>query len=821
MHPDDVKASLLLEIDRYLKAGRELFPLRPGAKEPLHRGWRDREYSRQQLRKYVQKRGCNIGWRLGPLDLVVDVDPRHDGATGAENKLTEKLEVPDLENLSPRVNSGGKDLGRHYYFRLPKKVKLKSKTPEYKGIDFLGPGRYVLIAGCLHPSGLQYEWDLFTTHEVPRAPALLLDALTYNTGPSAADPESASLTLPEIENYLSAIDPETRQDYDNWLQIGMSVHAASGGSFEAQELWVNWSISDPLYADAEDSARAKWLTFRTDHDSAITAATLIKAALDAGASPNATTPEQDFEDVPVEEVPKLTPLREWLTSLHDRETRPGLKGAIKQAYQYGEDNWDEIRAELKQAYKARLVTIDRLKKSFDAWRRRKKKEKQETDQTDPAILIADGLLAESFENGKHIVHAPNQVFYDYLGTHWAELKANVVKQLVLAKAEEVAADADVEAGFRPSMMFASVAQVLEAKTAKKHDVFGFTAAPPPVVNTQNCEIWIGEKGEIRPRPHRSTSYLLSCLEAKYDPHAECPLLDRTLLEIFQDNQDPEGMTRHFWEFTGYCIQPHKNIPVWAIWHGRGCNGKTLLKKLMMAILGSAVLPQPVADFADSARNNHAMASLVGKLLVVDDDARVDAFLPESALKKLAESNVFEANPKGKDPFNFRASATPLILINDWPRIRDLSWGMIRKAYVFPFKRVLTEAEQDLGLTERIIDTETSGVLNRALEGYQRLRARGHFDEPAECKAAKQEWLRAANPMIEFLATQVSKTKNGAFVPMDDLYQTYQVWCSDVGGVRYPLAQHRFEISMLQLGYQMGERKGSQAVLSVTVKGDFE
>jgi phage/plasmid-associated DNA primase len=162
-----------------------------------------------------------------------------------------------------------------------------------------------------------------------------------------------------------------------------------------------------------------------------------------------------------------------------------------------------------------------------------------------------------------------------------------------------------------------------------------------------------------------------------------------------------------------------------------------------------------------------------------------------------------------------------MLINDWPRIRDLSWGLIRKAYLLPFKRVFAPEEYDLNREPFVVNNELPGVLNKALAGYNRLRARGQFAEPPECAEAKDEWLRAANPLIEYCRTKIKQTNNGVSLTVNDVYQEYLNWCHNVGGVRYPAAQHRFELSLKQLGYRLGDHKGKHSVLGACFTGSAE
>jgi P4 family phage/plasmid primase-like protien len=839
---DRQKAALLREVDRFLTAGRDLFPLKPGTKKPLERKWNEKEYSRRLLHGFVNRRGCNIGWKLGPYDLVIDVDPRHVNALESEKQLTERWGVNALSEICPTVNSGGADRGCHYYTKTPHAVKLKTVSSYFDGIDFRRFGHFVAIPGCIHPdTGRAYEWNLWGQQIPPVIPDWLYDILDPSSAlntpkrktrdPNCPTPSNV-LSLPEIESHLSRIPATKYQNYDDWLKMGMAIHAACEGDPDGCELFVNWSVSDPSYFDATEIARAKWASF-ADNENGITTATLVSAAMLEGGSPDAFPAVLAFEE-PVVSAPSLKTVAEFKRDLM-RGDKPTLPEAVAIAARHGAEHWDDLREAIHIAYGARLGTVDQARKEYDKKERReavrrkreaKAKEKRRQKKqnkgsrlvADPAIDVIDHLLKKEFDGGKHLINAKNQQFYEFKGTHWEPVPENEIFQFVFDAAEEIQLHPENELKFRSSTLFESARKVLIAKTARRDDVFRLHESPPPVVNTKNAEVWINKDGTFDVRDHRAESYLLSCLNTEYIEGALCPVFDRTMGEIFAMNINPEAMVRHWFEFCGYVMQPHKNIPTWWMFQGDGSNGKTFCFNVFQNLLGSAVLPRAVEAFADNNGNNHALASLVGKLLIMDDDARVDAWLPESALKKLAESKLMEANPKRLNAFNFICCATPVMLINDWPRVRDFSWGLVRKGYILPFKRVFSPEEYDLKREPYVIENELPGVLNKALAGYNRLRARGQFAEPAECLAAKEEWLRAANPLIEYFGQGLTKTGNGTSVAMGDVYQGYLQWCHNYGGVRYPVAKNRFEISLKQMGYKTGDVEGQRVVLGASIPG---
>lgn len=848
------KAALLREVDRFLALGRQLLPLKPGQKIPLEGNWNTIKYSRRALHAFVSRQGCNIGWRLGPKDLVIDVDPRHRYALESESRMTEKWGADDLVEICPTVHTGGPDRGKHYYTRIPEAVKLKIAIAYFDGIDFRRLGHYVLIPGCIHPdTGRAYYWDLFCPQLAPMVPPWLFDMLWVDSElnkPSRPKRERVEpsqtarqrkphdlplvLSLPEIEGHLSHIPAEKYQNYHEWLKIGMAVHAACEGDPGGCELFVQWSISDPSYFDAEASARAKWESFSSERDDGVTAATLVQAAMLEGGSPCAVPAKHAF-DVPVTAAPSLQSLPDFLRALI-RDSRPTLARAVAQAHRYGPEHWDQIRERLKVIYDVRLQSVDQVKKEFEKALRRKtlqrkrekeKKQKQTEKASrrqvkDPAIDVVDHLLESQFENGRLLIHAKNQQFYSYTGTHWEPMPPNEIKQLIYKAAEEIQTDPEKDLKFKSSHIFAAAEHVLIARTTRTEDVFRFQGPPPAVVNTKNAEVWIDPDGGYWPEEHRPESYLLSCLDTEFDKDARCPTFDRTLEEIFQNNDDVNGMIRHLFEFFGYVMQPFKNIPTWWMFQGDGSNGKTFCFNVFQRLLGTAVLPRPIEEFADAGRNNHALASLVGKLLIMDDDAKTDAFLPESALKKLSEAKLLEANPKRQHAFTFMSCATPVMLINDWPRIRDLSWGLVRKAYVLPFRRIFAPEEYDLRRESYVVENELPGILNRALTGYSRLRNRGQFAEPAECLKAKDDWLTSASPLIEFSKTEIEKTGNNeTTVPVNRVYQQYLTWCYNVGGVRHPVAKSRFEIALRQIGYQIRDGNSAHEIIGAALRGTPE
>ncbi len=164
-------------------AGYHLIPLTE-RRTPWH-GWRDEDYSDTDFIAHL-RRGGAVGVRLGPHDLIIDIDPRNGGDASFDRLCFDIGVNLDADNV-PAVRSGGG--GLHLYYLKPEARTRVNIPAVYPGIDFKREGGYVVAPGSHHPSGGTYRWlrPLGAAQEAPQALlALLLDP-TAGRLASAAD----------------------------------------------------------------------------------------------------------------------------------------------------------------------------------------------------------------------------------------------------------------------------------------------------------------------------------------------------------------------------------------------------------------------------------------------------------------------------------------------------------------------------------------------------------------------------------------------------------------------------------------------------------
>ena len=431
------------------------------------------------------------------------------------------------------------------------------------------------------------------------------------------------------------------------------------------------------------------------------------------------------------------------------------------------------------------------------------------DGADDAERLMQLVLERNFSRGKHLMLGTDGRFWHYDVRLWRPVSDQWVSKMVLETIE-----ANPVKKQNTASLIGQVLTVLKAKVAVKDDVLGFVADPPPVINVANGEIWIAEDGSVELRPHRPDSYLRHCLDVPYDPDAKCPEYDRAVAEIFASADNPEDLVRHWNEFVGYVIQPRRHIPIIMILLGGGDNGKTVLIRTVIRLLGTSLVEAQRVDNLD--KNRFAMGSLFGKLLYVDDDVRAGARLPDGILKTISEAKEVTGEYKYKSPFNFTVRTVPVLLCNNIPSLADLSHGMLRRLQVIPFDRTFTGDDKDATLFDRIWANELPGVLNRALRGYRRLLERNSsFKIPDAVQKATAAWLGQANPLPAFIEERCVKGVSERCW-MQGLYAAYTTWAQQAG-YTMTQSQQSFRRNLEHLGFKSSRGNRGQRVNGLALR----
>jgi len=429
--------------------------------------------------------------------------------------------------------------------------------------------------------------------------------------------------------------------------------------------------------------------------------------------------------------------------------------------------------------------------------------------SDPAHRLATEVRRKHFKGGAHLLRCVDGSFWEFIVTHWQEISDDSLSHLLLQEATT-----GPRASSNLNAFISQAKGLLDKMMSTNVDVMGFCDDPSPVINCKNGELWIGKDGKPELRDHRPESRLTYCLPIAYDPAATCMMYDAALAEIFGKATDPTDLVRHWNEFLGYAVQPRRHIACFWMLIGHGRNGKTSLLTTMQRLAGpDAVLNDRIDTFQ---RDRFNVAALRGKALFIDDDMAKDTRLDDGLLKKISEAKEMSArNAYGRKKFRFRCLTLPVLAGNSFPYTADNSYGLRRRAMVIPFDKVFEDDEVDAELFQKIWEAEMPGVLNRALEGLQRLCERGAFQLPVDCKRAAEDFLASANPLVGFLDAECERDPDGREY-LRDLRVAIKLWAKEQG-VNVSASDAALTKELEGLKFYVGAQHGKARVHGLRLK----
>ena len=222
-------------------------------KAPLHRKWTDAPAGSFEDAFAWLSDGYNVGFRIRPDQLVLDIDPRN-GGTSSLKKLEAALGC-DFRLSFPTVETGSG--GWHAYMSAPPDARTCETLQDYPGLEFKRHRRQVVAPGSVHPeTGRHYYMYVLSSpfDILPMAPANLLDLIRKQSKEWPA--ESGSHSPEELEEMLTGLNPADFSDHQAWLNLMMSCHFATAGS--GRQEFIGWSVGDPVYSDHEWQIGNRW-----------------------------------------------------------------------------------------------------------------------------------------------------------------------------------------------------------------------------------------------------------------------------------------------------------------------------------------------------------------------------------------------------------------------------------------------------------------------------------------------------------------------------------------------------------------------------------
>ncbi|KAB2952487.1 MAG: hypothetical protein F9K19_17265 [Rhizobiaceae bacterium] len=223
---------------------------------------------------------------------VLDIDRHHADADGFAALAALGFDAASLRSFAVDTPN----TGRHIYFGWPEGLRCSARHLP-NGLDIRGEGGYVIAPGAVLPDGRSYvARGRLDRSALPDWPAALLAPRRDDFDPSKRlGPDPLPVDWDEVRRALAFISPDCSRE--DWVRVGMALHAASDGAKNAFELWDAWSAkaTEPGKYQSREM-RSQWRSF--GRGEGVDIGTLFHIAGEYGWTRAPEVGPDDFEDLP-------------------------------------------------------------------------------------------------------------------------------------------------------------------------------------------------------------------------------------------------------------------------------------------------------------------------------------------------------------------------------------------------------------------------------------------------------------------------------------------------------------------------------------------
>lgn len=808
--------------------GYLIVPINPGEKSPAISGWQNARLSDADIPRFA---GYGVGVICGqgsyPI-IAIDIDISHPVINEAIVEWCRKNIGHTVERIgaAPRVllvyraaEAGWAKEASIQFYDEEDPVKLSGK-PNHQQIEVLGLGQQ-FVAYHTHPdTGKDYEWtDLFggiagyRAADLPVITEAHIDALMaeldrlVRSVPSLqrlGDRTGGQLTVVgAVNNALAGLSPVTGTslsdavemlryvdnkgdgvDYDTWVRVGMALHHEYSGSAEALNVWMQWGAQ----SDKNDPReyRHKWNSFAKTGKAPTTLRWLMKIANQA---------KHDVELNAQRE--KLDEIKGMISGADDQFA---LKDAVAKRIQTMMPDDAVFQAEVVSAFRARfralsggtLLPVGEVKRLVVP----PKPEPVPTVRTRRPLTEFGNAERMLDRYGAGLRFVPEiSAWYIWTGVYWRKAADVEIEHWAKETIRALVTEADDHEDRAEFFQFCAISQQakmvrnmvsLAASDPRVLVPAAALDANPDLLGVQNGVIDLKTGTLLPPDP----GYLITKVcGAPYDPSAQCPLWEQTVLDAFKGDS---AMASFFQRLIGYaaCGQPVEDLLV--IPFGNGSNGKSTVLGTIRRAFGKYAKAADAASFVTDGKGGGSAGGaredilrLMGARFVYASEPDEGGELREGMVKSMTGGDAMPARGLySKESVEIVPSWVVFMPTNHKPLIKGTDNGIWRRLMLIPFER---DYDNEPGVVkdgnrEEKLKSELPGVLAWIVRGAMEYKRVG-LAQPGSVKAAREAYRSQMDLLAEWLE-ECCETDVTYMVEMSKLWESWEGFAKRRGMSNY-------------------------------------
>ena len=272
---------------------------------------------------------------------------------------------------------------------------------------------------------------------------------------------------------------------------------------------------------------------------------------------------------------------------------------------------------------------------------------------------------------------------------------------------------------------------------------------------------------------------------KFSAGAECP----EWMAWLNERQDDQETRDQIQEMFGYCLMTDINFHSFFFLFGDGGTGKSTCVDVLEDLVG---VDNRVSIELTELDNPFLRSRLVGKSLYLAKELTARSFKHIGLIKAMVSGDPISVDVKYSDGFEFRPKGRLVMESNVQAMTPDSSAGFERRFIQISFDKRIAAGVIDYNFGEKF-KAEMSGILNWAVAGYLRLKARGRFEHTKRSQKSSDDIKLHRAQVESFLKAGWIKTDDvlkeegealdwGATAWVSTIYELYEEWCDDLAVV---------------------------------------
>lgn len=315
---------------------------------------------------------------------------------------------------------------------------------------------------------------------------------------------------------------------------------------------------------------------------------------------------------------------------------------------------------------------------------------------------------------------------------------------------------------------------LPASTVSPSWLGGVTDRPPALelLPCKSLNLHIPTGRIFAPTP---ALFTINALDFDYDSNPEPPKRwIRFIEQLFGDDLESVQLLQ---EWMGYCLTADTSQQKMLLLVGPRRSGKGTIGRILTRLVGAGNVVGPTTS---SLAGNFGLQPLIEKSLAIVSDARFGGDSVGTVVERLlciSGEDTLTIDRKFLGSVSMKLATRFMFLTNELPRLNDASTALAGRFLVLRLFHTFY-GNEDVTLTDQLL-AELPGILQWAIEGWKRLRARGRFVQPRSGEDAVRDMEDLASPVGAFIRDRCI-VDVGHRTWVDDIYNAWRVWCEQDG-----------------------------------------